>query len=223
MPNSRHPLDFLKSKPARIVTVLLVSQAILSYGFSRTEMIPTNRPLSQLPYTIGPYQMLQEGVVEKEVMDVLRADELVTRSYGRPGAQVAAHLFVAYFRTQRAGQAPHSPKNCLPGSGWVQEISDTYKVDVPGRDPIEVNRYVVAKGENRSLVMYWYQSRDRVVASEYSAKFYVVADAIRYNRTDTALVRVVVPIPDGKLEAAQAEADHFIKTTFGTVRQHFPA
>lgn len=223
MEDSRHPLSFLKSKSARAVTLVLVAQAVLSYGFSRTEVIPQNRPLSSLPTKLGDYELLQEGVVEKEVQDVLKADELLTRSYGRRGAQVAAHLFVAYFRTQRTGQAPHSPRNCLPGSGWVQELSDIQKINVPGREPIEVNRYVVAKGENRSLVIYWYQSRDRVVANEYAAKLYVVADAIRYNRTDTALVRVVVPIPEGNVDAAQAEAERFIRNSFGTLRQHFPA
>ncbi|HYZ85177.1 MAG TPA: EpsI family protein [Bryobacteraceae bacterium] len=205
------------------MTVALVSQAILSYGFTRHEILPANKPLAEVPTQIGDYRMVQEGVVEKEVMDVLRADEVLTRSYARMGGAAAPHLFVAYFRTQRAGQAPHSPKNCLPGSGWVQEVADTHQVAVPGRDPITVNRYIVAKGENRSLVMYWYQSRDRVVASEYSAKFYVVADAIRYNRTDTALVRVTVPIINGQADAAQQEADEFVRQSFGTVRKHFPA
>ena len=83
----------------------------------------------------------------------------------------------------------------------MPSVSDEIAITIPGRaEPIEANRYVVAKGDQKSLVLYWYQSRDRVVASEYKAKFYVVADALRYNRTDTALVRVVVPIIDGDVE-----------------------
>ena len=75
--------------------------------------------------------------------------------------------------------------------------SDDYSIDVGGARPIVVNRYVVQHGEDRSLSLYWYQSRDRVVASEYTAKFWVMADAIRLNRTDTALVRVMIPIVNG--------------------------
>jgi EpsI family protein len=166
---------------------------------------------------------VNEGVVEKEVQDVLRADDILTRSYMNPQHRLPAHLFVAYFKTQRTGQAPHSPKNCLPGTGWVPSESAIVPVEVPGRGAIEVNRYVVAKGDNKSLVMYWYQSRDRVVASEYSAKFYVVADALRYNRTDTALVRVTVPIVENDVQAAQSAAEDFIRSFYTPLRKHFPA
>ena len=138
--------------------------------------------------------------------------------------QMSAHLFVAYFRSQRTGQAPHSPKNCLPGSGWVPDLQDEVKIDIPGRNqPIEANRYVVAKGDQKSLVLYWYQSRDRVVANEYKAKFYVVADALRYNRTDTALVRIVVPVIDGDLDRSQKAAVDFVQSFYNPLRQHFPA
>src|SRR3954452_6522792 len=198
---------FLRSAPARILTGVLILQAALVYGFQRREVSPQNRPLAEVPRQFGSWTMQQEGVVEKEVQDVLKADELLTRSYGSPKEQIGAHLFVAYFRTQRTGQAPHSPKNCLPGSGWTPSLQDVVHISIPGRaEPIEANRYVVAKGDSKSLVLYWYQSRDRVVASEYTAKFYVVADALRYNRTDTALVRVVMPIVDNDVDRSYKAA-----------------
>jgi len=82
---------------------------------------------------------------------------------------------------------------------------------------------VVAKGEDKSVVLYWYQSRDRVVASEYRAKFYLVADAIRYNRTDTALVRVVVPMSGNDPAFATKTAEEFVQAFFGTLRRLLPA
>lgn len=215
---------FLRSTAARLLTVVLLLQAALVYGFARKEVIPVNRPLSETPQQFGSWQLQQEGVVEKEVQDVLKADELLTRSYVSLAQQMSAHLFVAYFRSQRTGQAPHSPKNCLPGSGWVPDLQDEVKIDIPGRNqPIEANRYVVAKGDQKSLVLYWYQSRDRVVANEYKAKFYVVADALRYNRTDTALVRIVVPVIDGDLDRSQKAAIDFVQSFYNPLRQHFPA
>ena len=154
----------------------------------------------------------------------LVADELLNRSYVNMALRVEANLFVAYFKTQRTGQTPHSPKNCLPGNGWTETLSDTINVTVPGRaEPIEVNRYLVSKGENKSIVVYWYQSRDRVVASEYRARFYTAADAIRFNRTDTSMVRVVVPVVDGDDKGATDAAIDFVKDFFVPLRQHFPA
>jgi EpsI family protein len=96
-------------------------------------------------------------------------------------------------------------------------------IDVSRAEPIRVNRYVIAHGENRSLVFYWYQSRDRVVADEFEAKFWVMVDAMRLNRTDTALVRIVVPIIDKDEAAAERAATDFVKSMYGTLLEYLPA
>ena len=215
---------FLKSRQAKILSAILISQALLFYGMSRAEANPESRPLSGLSEQLGSWRMSKQGVIDEETREVLKADELLNRGYVNMALRVEANLFVAYFKTQRTGQTPHSPKNCLPGNGWTQTLSDTINVTVPGRaEPIEVNRYLVSKGENKSIVVYWYQSRDRVVASEYRARFYTAADAIRFNRTDTALVRVVVPVVDGDDKRATDAAIDFVKDFFVPLRQHFPA
>src|SRR5713226_3990191 len=181
-------LSFVQNRAAMVLSVVLIAQASLFYGFSRGEQAPAYRPLDQFPAQVGAWRMAQQGVMEQEIKDVLRADDYVTRYYAESPTKFA-NLFVAFFKSQRAGQTPHSPKNCLPGAGWVWTVSDTISVAIPGRaEPIRINRYVVSKGEEKSMVLYWYQSRDRVVASEYKAAAFSVADALRYNRTDTALV-----------------------------------
>jgi EpsI family protein len=216
-------LNFLKSRSAFLLTAFLVVQGSLFYGFSRGETPPSYKPLGGFPTQVGGWRMVQQGVMEQEVKDVLRADDYITRDYAASPTRVA-NLFVAFFKSQRAGQTPHSPKNCLPGSGWVWTVSDTIPVNVTGRgEPIQVNRYIVSKGEDRSVVLYWYQSRDRVVASEYKAAAFVALDALRYNRTDTSLVRVVVPITKGQQDAATQTGVEFIQSFFGTLRQFFPA
>lgn len=215
---------FLKSRQAKVLSAVLISQALLFYGMSRAEANPESRPLSELSEQLGSWRMSKQGVIDDETREVLKADELLNRGYVNMDLRVEANLFVAYFKTQRTGQTPHSPKNCLPGNGWTQTLSDTINVTVPGRaEPIEVNRYLVSKGENKSIVVYWYQSRDRVVASEYRARFYTAADAIRFNRTDTALVRVIVPVVDGDDKRATDAAVNFVKDFFVPLRQHFPA
>src|SRR5579871_5185110 len=217
-------LNFLKKPPALILTIFLILQASVFYGFSRgSESIPPALPLNQFPTKLGSWQMVQQGVIEQEVKDILRADDYVTRYYSN--SRNYADLFVAYFKSQRAGQTPHSPKNCLPGSGWIWTVSDTVSIQVPSRaEPIVVNRYIVSKDEDRAVVLYWYQSRDRVVASEYRAAALSVADALRYNHTDTALVRVTVPYRDPKDQQKAYQAGvQFIQTFFGTLRQFFPA
>ncbi len=95
--------------------------------------------------------------------------------------------------------------------------------DVPGRDtPILINKYVVAHGEDKSLTLYWYQSHGRVIASEFSAKFWLVADAIRYHRSDTSLVRVSIPVRDNNLAAATQTGVAFVKTLFPEIEKQLP-
>jgi EpsI family protein len=224
MPGTSGLTTFFSSRYVRILSAALILQAFGLYAISRRESVPPMRPLSEFPQRIGNWGMAQESTIEKEVLDVLRADDTLIRLYVRQDSREVASLFVAFFKSQRSGQAPHSPKNCLPGSGWVPSTSEILSVPVQGyARPIEVNRYIVAKGDEKSVVLYWYQSRDRTIASEYRAKIYLVADAVRYNRTDTALVRVVVPVVGNDDEAASRTAIRFVQDLYAPLRQQLPS
>lgn len=214
---------FLNSTPARLVTVFLVIQTAVLYSSIRTEYIPPSLPLEDVPRDLGVWRMAVQGVVDKETQEVLKADDTLSRWYVNTSNGAKASLFVAAFRTQRNGKAPHSPKNCMPGSGWTQLSSEDYPIDVGLAQPIVVNRYVIVHGDQRELVFYWYQSRDRVVANEFKAKFWVVADAMRLNRTDTALVRVIVDINNNDVDTATATATDFVRSFFGPLRHYLPA
>lgn len=216
--------NFLKSRSARILTVVLLAQAAVFYSFSRAETLPYHRPLAQFSLAQPDWRMVAELPLDKETLEVLKADDILSREYvNRTNGHIAT-LFVAYFETQRTGKTPHSPKNCLPGSGWVPSQSGTVSINVPGlAHAIDVNQYVVSRGQNQSVVLYWYQDRSRVIASEYTAKIYTVADSIRYNRSDTALVRVVVGVDDGNTTAAETTAVDFVKAFFLPLRDYLPA
>jgi EpsI family protein len=195
----------MPKRPTLVLSTLFLVQGAAFYGLARrTEAIPPLKPLSAFPTVIGEWRMLREGVIEHDQKDVLRADDYLTRQYAATGGKQTS-LFVAFFRSQRAGQTPHSPKNCLPGSGWTWSVSDTIGVNVAGRaQPIVINRYIVSKADERAVVLYWYQSRERVVASEYRAAAFTAWDALRYNRTDTELVRVVTPVTQDGVDFIQA-------------------
>ena len=217
------PLRFLNSTPARFLTLFLVTQAAVFYGFSRPEAPVSSPPLSTFPGAIGKWEMVEESPIDQDTREILNADDLLSRIYEQGGDRATAtSLFIAAFRSQRTGKTPHSPKNCLPGSGWSQLVSDTLPLDLPGRGRVEVNHYVVAKGEDRSAVLYWYQSWNRIVANEYRAKMFVVLDSLRYNRTDTALVRVVAPSLGGDDSAATQRAVQFAEAVFPQVEAHLP-
>ncbi len=214
-----------QSSGVRLLTLVLAAQGVVFYAATaRSENTPEIPPLATFPSVVDEWRLVQEGHVDAETMAVLQADDTLTRYYGVPDTQQGLNLFIAFFKTQRTGKAPHSPKNCLPGSGWEPLNVGVVSVPVAGREkPVEVNKYIVARGEHRSVVLYWYQSRDRVVASEYWAKIWMVLDAIRYNRSDTSLIRITVPVIQGDEERAQAAAVRFAQSIFPLLRKHLPS
>ncbi len=186
------------------LSVVLIGQAAAYHMLPKAEREFPVRPLREFPDQLAGWRMVADNGIEPEVQRVLRADDVLNRTYLRAGSPAPVNLFVAFFRSQKSGVAPHSPKNCLPGSGYAPLDSGTLRIETaPGRF-VEVNRYTVARGDSRSLVLYWYQTPARIVASEYAAKFWLVADSIRYRRSDTSLVRIVVPLQDGADSAKEA-------------------
>lgn len=215
---------FFLSRNLILFSALLVLQGAAGYILSvRKEYSPPSKVLATLPNQVESWQMVKEFPMEPEVQDVLKADDTLNRYYIAPSAPQGVGLFIAFFRSQRAGVAPHSPKNCLPGAGWVKEKNTIVQIPVPGQAiPVEANYYVVQKGENKSVVVYWYQSHGRTVADEFKAKFYVMSDAIRYNRTDTALVRVTIGVGPGGEEAAEKTAIEFVQRFYAPVSNVLP-
>ena len=217
-------MNWITNKYASALTLALFLQATLFYAASRGERVPATQPLDLLPAQLGDWREVQNYPVEQEIRDQLKADDLLNRLYADTALQADAGLFVAYFKTQRTGQSPHSPKNCLPGSGWEPEATGFLDVAVEGQpEPIRINRYVVSHGDEKSVVLYWYQSQRRVIASEFSAKFWLVMDSIRYHRSDTALVRVTVRVANNDPDAATRVGVSFVQTVFPVLKGYLPA
>lgn len=178
--------------------LLLIVTALFLHARSSNELQPSREPLASLPHQLGPWTGT-DITIPQEILDILGAGDFLLRVYRAPEISPSyVDLFVAYFPSQRSGDSIHSPKNCLPGAGWSPVESSRVTLSLPGHSPFPANRYVIAKGEDRMLVLYWYLAHDRAVASEYWAKFYLVTDAMRLNRSDGSLIRVTTPLRPGE-------------------------
>ncbi|MGH9573318.1 MAG: exosortase C-terminal domain/associated protein EpsI [Candidatus Acidiferrales bacterium] len=182
------------------VLILIVATAALLQAHERPEIVPEHKELSAFPMQVSEWSGTPLSLSSDELA-VLGPGEFLLRDYQRPANEPPVNLYIAYFPSQRTGDTIHSPKNCLPGAGWVPDESTRMAVKTAGGS-ILVNRYIISKGLARALVLYWYQAHGRVTPSEYWAKIFLVTDAIRMNRTDGALVRVVSEIPAGTSDSA---------------------
>jgi EpsI family protein len=191
------------------VVLLLAGTVLFLHTRASSDQNPPSQPLSRLPAIQAGWSGY-DLPISQETRDVLGAGDFLSRIYTR-GAQTASiSLFIGYFPTQRTGQTIHSPKHCLPGAGWVFESTSYVDLKDANGKSHRVGEYVIANGETKQFVIYWYQAHGRSVANEYWAKIYMVADAIRMNRTDGALVRVITPItPSEDTSAARKRAEAF--------------
>lgn len=219
-------MSFLGSRYARIVTALLALQVCAFYAIaSRAETAPLIGSLSMFPVAFHGWAAARDFPIEQETLEILRADDTLNRLYTDPVKRRAVLLFVAYFKTQRYGQSPHSPRNCLPGAGWepVSGLSSRPALQVPGvTNPIVINKYVTAHGDELSVTLYWYQSHGRVIASEWDAKFWSVADSIRYHRSDTSIVKITIPVVSGNVDAAAETGYDFARAAFPELLRQLP-
>ena len=212
----------LKSRgPARLwVTAgILLSAFVLLQTMSHGEAIIARQPLHALPYTLGPWSG-EDQPLQPQVVQAVGVSDYTNRIYSQL-AQTPVQLYVGYYASQRTGDTIHSPKNCLPGSGWDPIHSGYATIAVLTGRKIVVNEYVIQRDQNKQVVFYWYQARGRVIASEYVGKFWMVADAISRSRTDGALVRVITPMNDGE-DKARARLTSFTQTLFPSLDRLIP-
>jgi EpsI family protein len=193
----------------------------------RAEPVPIRTSFDRFPMQVQTWRGVRQPPMDARVLAELGVDDYVTRTYHAPDRSEVG-LYIGYYGSQRQGDTMHSPQNCLPGSGWEPISNSLLPIGAPSgpsgaESHIVVNRYLIQKGTDRQLVLYWYQSHGRVVASEYWAKYYLIRDAVRLNRTDGALVRVVTPIDgDGGERRAEMAAVAFVQDLFPALSEYLP-
>ena len=201
-----------------VVMVLLVSNAVFLQLHSRVEVGPPRLALASFPLTIGDWSGV-DLTIDAETLKILGDGDFLSRIYERNPHEPRIELFVAYFPTQRTGSTIHSPQHCLPGSGWLPIDHGEFHMatgDV-------ANRYVIAKGLDRQVVIYWYQAHGRVLAGEYKAKFYLITDSLRNNRSDGALVRIITPLAKGESPGSgQKRAMEFVSQVRPILGEYIP-
>ena len=195
-----------------LLVALIISGAIINAWERAGEAKVTRISLKQFPSQLGSWQQLgSELRFDDETETILRADDYLARNFRSEGHVVS--LYVGYYATQRTGATYHSPLNCLPGSGWVMNEGGDLKITRQDGSSFKANRYVIQKGNERALVIYWYQGRGRSVANEYWDKMYTVFDSVAQRRSDGALVRVIAPIETSTEGAEKLASDLASQTT----------
>jgi EpsI family protein len=202
--------------------LLLAVGCLLLLSVRAQRTLALQAPLTQLPDPLAGYGHVDVPVPDDQVA-VAGMSNYVNRVYTRDSADVFG-LYVGFYDSQQQGRTVHSPKNCLPGSGWEPMSARRDTISTGRGDPAQVNRYIIANKTQQAIVYYWYQGRGRVAANEYAVKWHLLRDAAIRRRTDEALVRIIVPVtPTMSVADADRLARDAARRLIPTLYQFLPA
>jgi EpsI family protein len=204
-----------------IISVIMMATAVLTIFAGHTERIAPNKPFSEFPLEIGQWKGAR-GELDQKVYNILGVEDYILANYhDRSGNLV--NLYVGFYQSQSEGDLIHSPKNCMPGAGWniVNTGIETIKIN-DAKKPIKVIKLDLQKDGERQIVLYWFQSRGRIIASEYMQKIWLIVDSITKHRTDGSFVRLISPVRVDEKNTLDV-LKGFARQVYPFLKEHIPS
>jgi EpsI family protein len=206
---------------ARFLTVcLLLAVTSLYINLHADIVVPMGMSLEKFPETIGEWQMVSQAELDEETLNILKPTDYLSRIYeGKGGWPV--HIYIGYHGGGKNGGEIHSPKHCLPGSGWYRISSERVRFDIDG-EKINMVKALYQKGEVKELFYYWFQTGDRTISDEFSLKIAQIGNSILHCRRDAAFIRISVPVPEDE-ERSSVCGVRFIRNFYPVIKRSFPS
>jgi EpsI family protein len=196
-----------RSSVLPVIVLLIAAGAAVNWFALRSEATPPRTNLAELPATLGEWRQKGSEIrFDEAVESVLKTTDYTMREYTSTDGRVA-NIYVGYYASQRTGATYHSPQNCLPGAGWVMTEPQYVEVTMPDGRTFQANRYTLENGPYKEVMIYWYQGRGRIAASEYTDKLNTIWDSVTRSRSDGAMVRVMTTVGPDEPAATRAAID----------------
>ncbi|WP_026259787.1 exosortase C-terminal domain/associated protein EpsI [Desulfobacter curvatus] len=207
-------------KHTAIIVILLISASGLTTLFSHSERTKPNRPFSQFPLRIGSWRGVTSQM-DEQVFNILGVEDYIMANFSK-GKGLRVNLYVGFYQSQSKGDLIHSPKNCMPGAGWNIVQSSAIPINLPkSGKTIKIARLLLNKDGQKQVVYYWFQSRGRIISSEYMQKIWLVVDSITKNRTDGSFVRLIASVITNETEA-EVLLTQFADEVYPVLNQFIP-
>lgn len=202
------------------LAIILGTQSMLQLR-SSGQAVAIRKPLDALPSTVGEWRELRGTILGADILDKLSLTDYVMRDYADASGR-EVNLYIGYWDEQDRSTSVHSPKNCLPGTGWEPVDASVATIALPEpHSPINVNRYLVQKDREQQVVLYWYQLQGRAIAGEVAARMALVKGAILRGQTNEALVRVMSPV-HGSVRETSDRLAAYVGALYPVLADHLP-
>ena len=170
-------------------------------------------PLKQFLGQIPGYTTIGDIKLDADAYNMLKLDDYLFTTYANTGGQVT--LYAGYYYTSSKAYAAHSPLICYPSHGWQVEGKPKARTLQVGDYQITYEEIVTSYGEQRELVLYWYQARDRANIRVYRNKIDMGYNKLIHNDPKHGFIRVSVPFSGtANYEGTKKRATDFIEAFY---------
>lgn len=203
-----------------IIFIFLITAGLTGFA-SHSERIAPNKPFSDFPLSIDQWKGVK-GELDQKIFNILGVEDYLIADY-RKDSKEWVNLYVGFYQSQKEGDIIHSPKNCMPGSGWkiIDTSIEPVLMEQTGNS-MNVIKLMLQKGTKKQIVFYWFQSRGRIITSEYMQKIWLVIDSITKHRTDGSFVRMISPVVIDEQTTIQV-LKNFVNKAFPILNEHIPS
>lgn len=213
--------------PAKLIVALLFV-AVNSYAYNNLatgDIVPPRTEFAEFPNDFDEWTCRGREFMDPEVLDNLGVTDYIICRYKSDIRGKYVDFYAGYHEKQQRSDSGkttliHPPEHCLPGSGW--DIIETTIVPVDFGIPGEAKRVVIAKGQDRNLVYFWYQSRGHVIGGNFDRLRHLFFDRALRSRTDGSLLRFTMPIYRGDFDEADATFREFASKMAGDLPTYIP-
>ncbi|MCP4705701.1 MAG: EpsI family protein [candidate division Zixibacteria bacterium] len=186
-----------------IIAIFLLSVLIRNYRPDQIHEVD----LSTFPLIKNGW-VGQNHNIDQSVIDMLNPNELFSATYTN-GDGVSIQLFFDYFSASNRTGGPHSPRNCLPGSGWAILDQSSVKLDIENRS-IDIARFNIAFKSYQSVMDFWYITKYGETSNDYVYKLYLMLSSLTLQPADRAYVRIICDSSPNNLEALKHFEETFV-------------
>ena len=199
-----------------------ISCIVIVLAFAMTMLIKFYRPdtagnvdLDKFPLTIGDWHGTKE-VVDPQILELLNPQSIISATYVNSEG-ISVHLLFDFFSSEATFGGPHSPRNCLPGSGWV--ITETLSHNIErANSVVPAGRFQLQFNKAKQVMDFWYITHYGETANDYMFKLYELLSALTFKPRDIAFVRFVASDDPKSLKAL----DEFQSLVLKEIYEHLP-
>lgn len=193
-------MRFLRKHAPYVALAILLIQGLSYYALASVEPTSSGLPWSQFPSQIDRWSTLEDLPLDSTILENLKPDDYLNRTYRDQDSGLVLSLFVGYFRSQRNGNLPHSPTSCLPGAGWREISQSAFPLTSASGASFPVNLYTIERQQQRIAVLFWYQLGADTYTEMWKAQLFSLPNLMLHRNTHQIFVRVVTPLdPTGSI------------------------